>query len=418
MQQYFINSILIKKLFAIENFDILLSKTSKKHLLITGKNGSGKTTLLKNINSVLNKLINNGYTQILKDKETIISFQNSIKNYESRLKNTKDEEKLKLQDKINSLNNNIVNYQKKIDDFYKDIEIKFNNNEVYEKIKNREFILAFFEAKRENSARISDSIKNIKISKNFTTDTKQLHKKFIEYMVKLRVDMLDAKELGEVEEVKKIELWFKRFEDALKTLYTQDDLKLVYDRKNLNFKIEFDSMSFTLDKLSDGYSSLIAIVSELMLRMEAFNVESYDMQGVVLIDEIETHLHVELQKKVLPFLTTFFPNIQFIVTTHSPFVLSSLSDTVILDLESKVLFQDLSSYSYDALIESYFNSDKYSEIIKNKILNIEKDISNPIVSKEKLILIKKELDSFPKFMAKELEVKINELKLKLLNKGI
>jgi len=367
MQQYFINSILIKKLFAIENFDILLSKTSKKHLLITGKNGSGKTTLLKNINSVLSQLISHGKSIFVNKK---------------------------------------------------DIEIKFNNNEVYEKIKNREFILAFFEAKRENSARISDSIKNIKISKNFTTDTKQLHKKFIEYMVKLRVDMLDAKELGEVEEVKKIELWFKRFEDALKTLYTQDDLKLVYDRKNLNFKIEFDSMSFTLDKLSDGYSSLIAIVSELILRMEAFDVESYDMQGVVLVDEIETHLHVELQKKVLPFLTTFFPNIQFIVTTHSPFVLSSLSDTVILDLESKVLFQDLSSYSYDALIESYFNSDKYSEIIKNKLLNIEKDILNPIVSKEKLILIKKELDTFPKFMAKELEVKINELKLKLLDKGI
>lgn len=39
-----------------------------------------------------------------------------------------------------------------------------------------------------------------------------------------------------------------------------------------------------------------------------------------LVDEIETHLHVDLQKKVLPFLISFFPKIQFIVTTHSPFV--------------------------------------------------------------------------------------------------
>ena len=48
----------------------------------------------------------------------------------------------------------------------------------------------------------------------------------------------------------------------------------------------------------------------------------YDLQGIVLIDEIETHLHVELQKKILPFLTNFFPNIQFVITTHSPFILN------------------------------------------------------------------------------------------------
>ena len=45
----------------------------------------------------------------------------------------------------------------------------------------------------------------------------------------------------------------------------------------------------------------------------------YDLGGVVLIDEIETHLHLALQLKIMPILIHLFPNIQFIVTTHSPF---------------------------------------------------------------------------------------------------
>lgn len=50
-------------------------------------------------------------------------------------------------------------------------------------------------------------------------------------------------------------------------------------------------------------------------------VRAYEKEGIVLIDEIETHLHLELQRVILPILTTIFPNIQFVVTTHSPLFL-------------------------------------------------------------------------------------------------
>ncbi len=381
---YFITKILIKELFDIKNFEILLDKEKRQHLIITGKNGSGKTTLLRNMNEIFEKLIN----EVCNSEKT-------------------------LSGKIIMINHSKI----RRNNFHENIKISFNNNkEVYQKIFTREFILAFFEAKRESNPIVSDSVKNIKLAKNFTTNTKELNKKFIEYMVKLRFDMLDAKEAGEEEEVKKIKAWFNRFENTLKELYEREDLKLVYDRKNLNFKIEYQNMSFTLDKLSDGYSSLIAIIAELILRMEAFNFGKYDMQGVVLIDEVETHLHITLQKKVLPFLTSFFPNIQFIVTTHSPFVLSSLQNAVIIDLEYKTIYNDLSKYSYDALVESYFDTDKYSNFLKNRIREIDKIVesSNNILT---LRDIKEEIESYPKFLAKELEAKIDEIKLKLLQKG-
>ena len=76
---------------------------------------------------------------------------------------------------------------------------------------------------------------------------------------------------------------------------------------------------FEFSEQSDGYSSVIYIVSDLILRMDKNwlldeEISQYNAQGIVLIDELETHLHIELQKKILPFLTKFFPNIQFIVT--------------------------------------------------------------------------------------------------------
>ena len=81
---------------------------------------------------------------------------------------------------------------------------------------------------------------------------------------------------------------------------------------------------------------------------------SFDIEGIVLIDELETHLHIELQKKILPFLIEFFPNIQFIVTTHSPFVLNSIEDAVVYDLEKNIRLENLSNFSYEGIVEGYF----------------------------------------------------------------
>jgi hypothetical protein len=155
------------------------------------------------------------------------------------------------------------------------------------------------------------------------------------------------------------------------------------------------------------------------MRMEEHKTKSYDVQGIVLVDEIETHLHIDLQKKVLPFLTAFFPKIQFIVTTHSPFVLSSIENAVICDLEKKIVTTDLTGYSYDTIVESYFDADKYSATLKNKIAIYEQlKAKNTLTEEEQDILLKIKiyLNEIPKFISDELAVKIQEIKLKELTK--
>ena len=452
MHDYFIEEIEIQETIDTQRLEIPLSKEKRKHLIFTGKNGSGKTRTLKEINILLNKLIDNGLVIIKNLKTNMGSYERAIVRENKQIEKfnqtievqKKEKETLELNEinrqNITQFDNNIKSYSKIITDKknrIKQYEIQLlkwkkeivnfskvnlvfsNQNEIYESIVNKQFILAFFEAKRENTPTVSKAIQNVTLTTSNTTDTKQLNKRFIEYMVKKRTDMLNDKFDGDGKKALKIEAWFKHFENTLKSLFNEPSLILKYYSEELNFKIEYQDKSFGLNQLSDGYSSLLAIVIELILRMEAHNVKVYDMQGVVLIDEIETHLHVDLQKKILPFLVDFFPKIQFIVTTHSPFVLSSLSNAVICDLEKNFITDDLSAYSYDALIESYFDSDKYSQKIKNKLNRFE-DLSKKDkldeIEQDEYFEFKRYFKKLPTFMADELAVKINEILLNDLGK--
>lgn len=77
-------------------------------------------------------------------------------------------------------------------------------------------------------------------------------------------------------------------------------------------------------KLPAGYKRLFYIVLDIAYRSFILNGTT-DARGVVIIDEIDLHLHPELEKVVLPRLMRTFPNVQFIVSTHSPLVLTGLS---------------------------------------------------------------------------------------------
>ena len=152
-----------------------------------------------------------------------------------------------------------------------------------------------------------------------------------------------------------------------------DSIFLEYNYKNYNFIIhQTGRLPFGFNELSDGYSSVIQIMSGIMLRMEQNwllkgTLNNYNFEGIVLIDELETHLHIELQRKILPFLTTFFPRVQFIISTHSPYILTSVSNATIFDLEKKVTFNDMSNYSIDNVAEAYFDSEDYSIELEQKL---------------------------------------------------
>jgi predicted ATP-binding protein involved in virulence len=84
-----------------------------------------------------------------------------------------------------------------------------------------------------------------------------------------------------------------------------------------------------LDQLSDGYRAMLALVTDLAFRMAHANPhleKPLQAEAIVLIDEVDLHLHPEWQQTVLPYLLQTFENTQFIVTTHSPQVLSTVEE--------------------------------------------------------------------------------------------
>lgn len=97
---------------------------------------------------------------------------------------------------------------------------------------------------------------------------------------------------------------------------------------NIMFKNEEDGKQLSVDMLSDGFKSIFSIVLDIIRRLALapdFNDEEFYMkEAVILIDEIDCHIHPKWQRKLIPAFRELFPNCQFIFTTHSPYILDSL----------------------------------------------------------------------------------------------
>lgn len=117
-----------------------------------------------------------------------------------------------------------------------------------------------------------------------------------------------------------------------KALPEFDNLSFDSLKNEITIRRKKDGQIFSFWQLSDGYRAMLALILDLSRRMALINGEKYTQDGrsildspaIVLIDEIELHLHPGWQQTALPSLMEIFPHTQFIVTTHSPQVLSSI----------------------------------------------------------------------------------------------
>ena len=143
-------------------------------------------------------------------------------------------------------------------------------------------------------------------------------------------------ELSAIQNNKKIEV-LEAVRGATK-ICIPDAKHFYYDVANDAMMIEFEDEGYCLfDNLSDGYRNMVAMVADIAHRAARLNPHlsanaATESSGVVLIDEIDLHLHPQWQRHVVGDLQRAFPNIQFIATTHSPFILQSLDPGEVIDL--------------------------------------------------------------------------------------
>ncbi|AKK02018.1 AAA family ATPase [Corynebacterium epidermidicanis] len=124
------------------------------------------------------------------------------------------------------------------------------------------------------------------------------------------------------------------------------------ERANVYYDLELDTIAveytestgrliaLPMAQLSDGYRTTLSMIADIAYRMAELNphFENEVIErtgGVVLIDEVDLHLHPTWQERIIGDLTDIFPRVQFIVTTHAPSVVSSVQSTQVRILDSK-----------------------------------------------------------------------------------
>lgn len=407
MTNNYIKSLSIVSVRNLKKVQIDISPIKKRHLILTGKNGIGKSTLLFAIRKFMDGLSRYNFS-------TYKSSYNAVKAVDQKISCTTDENEIIRLKSTLGIENSVLS------DFGKEITMELKNPGIINSnIESGDFIICHFPADRNASFHTPDGVKKIKENRFYKINEKK-NVDFIQFLVNQKANRSFARDDNDMALVKKIDLWFEHFQNNLAFLLGVKDIELKFDRNNYTYNIiEPNKEPYNFSQLSDGYSAILDIMSEIMMRMSIDSQISYDKSGIVLIDEIETHLHVKLQKHILPFLISYFPNIQFIVTTHSPFILTSVEDCVIYDLEKNFVTENLKDYSYSAIIESYFDSDEYSEILKKRIKIYEELIFKETLTEEeknKIEDIEQEIKNMPSFLSPELDAKLQNLKLHKLHK--
>lgn len=119
------------------------------------------------------------------------------------------------------------------------------------------------------------------------------------------------------------------------------------DYDELTIKLEKEGL-VPFNSLSDGYRNMVGMVADIAHRAARLNphhgVEAaVKTQGIVLIDEIDLHLHPKWQRRVVLDLKRAFPGLQFIASTHSPFILQSLEPGEVIDLDQTWNLDDMTA---------------------------------------------------------------------------
>ncbi len=199
-----------------------------------------------------------------------------------------------------------------------------------------------------------------------------------------------SKEDGSLEEAKKYETVINSIETFIKDV-TDYEVKFVLKRSPNELKLKMHGEELDFDVLPDGLRSLISWIADLLGRVDLLKWQDdlpiTEKNLILLLDEIEVHLHPAWQRKVLPVVQKLFKNAQIFVSTHSPFVVNSVDDAWVYKLkvedgkakvESVTKSEDGNSYSY--VLEETFDIKEEFGVEAEKELDEFYELRNSILS--------------------------------------
>ncbi len=304
-----IKSIRIKNIKCFDDLDI---KLSQKNNIFLGINGRGKTTVLQLIAigiSNITPLHSTEWSEVTKNLEKDSSLE--IKFIISENKTNENEQTLEY--KITQEDKVVLKYKNKKEEKDKEKLIKLIEDK---------FLFVAYGSSRNANKDITNFTGYDHVSTLFgINNNKETHKDL---------------EKGEgFKQLKKIITEIFNNAEELKNRVILSSYKegVFYFQAPTNNENEIP-----LKALSAGFKTSFKWILDLVIRAlkKGFDINKpKEINGIVLIDEIDTHLHIKWQKTILRTLQDVFPNIQFIVTTHSPFVIQSVTNSNVYLLKLK-----------------------------------------------------------------------------------
>jgi len=303
------------------NFDL-----EGKSTIFFGINGVGKSSILRGINLLFSNIIN----KIVKYR-----FKQGINIALSDI--SANESKCKIDAELLFSDGFFVEYYRSM--------IKKGNSRIHSR-ESLESIGKYFEQKYTDTKTNMPIFVNygvnrlvldvpLRIRKKHTFDREVAFEKAIENRIDFRTffewfrnqeDFENEQKVREKRNYKDISL--KAVRTAISNMFDGFS-NLRIERNPLSMKINKGMTTLSIEQLSDGEKCTLALIGDLARRLSLANPSGKNPlqgKGVVLIDEIELHMHPAWQREILSKIRKTFPNIQFIITTHSPQVLGEAGD--------------------------------------------------------------------------------------------
>ena len=222
---------------------------------------------------------------------------------------------------------------------------------------------------------------------------------------KMTIQKYQNQELG-LGGVPELEAVYSAMETCYKRITGCDHVKMQYNVGTKELEVAYqeesgDWMRMPINQLSDGYKSTISLVADIAYRMAVLNPQLLgdvckETDGIVLIDEVDLHLHPTWQQRILGDLKAIFPKVQFIVSTHAPAVINTAKS------ENIVLLEDGEAYEPSGEVHG-----KDTNTIISSVMN----------SAERPVEIKKMFEQFYRYVdennVEDAERVLNELKDKI-----
>lgn len=405
MDKAYVTELKIINVRHLHNIRISLSKTERKHLIITGQNGSGKTSLLHSISCFLDYLVSDEYQKDESCKQVA-----ELKDELREMDESNRTERKKLLQKIRDAEMNAR------DRWNDGCVIETNDpEELRSRYKKGQFILAHCRDDRRFEFNICTDLSREDLKQVFKIDehpSENIGKYLANLKSALAFAMMDKDETR----IQQIETWFDLLRQALCNIYNRNDLSLDFDRETFRFFINIPGrVPIPLEHMSMGYAAMFDIIANLVMRMA--NHCTYNLEGIVLIDEVENHLHVSLQQKVMPILMELFPNIQFIVTSHSPFVLNSTPNAIVYDLAYDPAHCErtedgaLTDLPYDLVVEQHFGEKQISRRLRKMLDEYKAEVTKTHPDKYNIEILERQLSSVPAHLSLEFLAEYEQAKL-------